>query len=152
MGNQKTVHAIRGQGWVAECTDEPPNHGKCMSSGQALVIHRTRARVRPIHHQPVPSQYRSGGSWVKGKWRYDLAVGRRGSLFWGSHSNSFGGNVLLGWHTTQKRKGWVGTDRCMPWGIMREDAHLVPDEIATVNRQTKKFYLFGNGEWHSQHR
>ena len=39
MENQKTIHAIRGQGWAAECTDEPPNHGKRMSSGQAFGVH-----------------------------------------------------------------------------------------------------------------
>ena len=28
------------------------------------------ARARPMHHQPVPSQYRGGGSLVKGKRGY----------------------------------------------------------------------------------
>ena len=36
------------------------------------------------------------------------------SLLWGSYSSSFGGNVLLGWHTTQKREKWVEITRCMP--------------------------------------
>jgi len=71
------------------------------------------ARVRPRHYQPIPSQYRSGGSWVRGKRGYGLMVGRRENLFWGSHSYSFGGDVLLGWHTTRKKKGWVWTTRCM---------------------------------------
>ena len=100
MGNQKIVHAIRSQGWVAECTDEPSDHDKRMSSEQTLEVHISGARAKPKHHQPVPNQYRSGGSWVRGKRGYGLAVERRESLFWGSCSDSFGGNVLLGWLTT----------------------------------------------------
>ena len=81
---------------MAKCTNEPPNHAKHMSSEQALDVHRTRAHVRPRHHYPVPSQFRSGGSWVRGKRGYGLAVEKRESLFWGSYSDSFGSNVLLG--------------------------------------------------------
>ena len=50
MRNQKTVHAIKGQGWTVECIDEPPDHGKRMNSGQALDVHKTRAHARPKHH------------------------------------------------------------------------------------------------------
>ena len=81
---------------MAECIDEPPDHSKCMSSKQALDVHKTGARVRPKHHRPVPSQYRSYGSWVRGKRGHGLAVGRKESLFWGSCLDSFGGNVLRG--------------------------------------------------------
>ena len=41
------------------------------------------------HHQPVPNQYRGGGPWVKSRKKCGLAMGRWGSLFWGSCSNSF---------------------------------------------------------------
>ena len=115
MKNQKTVHTIRGQGWVVECIDEPPDHSKRMSSKQAFDVHRSEARVRPRHYQPVPSQYKGGGSWVRGKKGYGLAVGRRESLFWGFHSNSFGGNILLGWHTAQKKE-----DELEPLGACHE--------------------------------
>ena len=81
MENQNTVHAIRGQGWVTECTDESPNHGKRLSMGQAFDVHGSGACARPKQYQPVPSQYRGSGSWVKGKRGYGLAVGRRESLF-----------------------------------------------------------------------
>ena len=67
-----------------------------MSNGQVLDVHGSRARARPKYLQPVPSQYKSGGSWARGKRGYGLAVGRMESLFWGSHSDSFGGDVLLG--------------------------------------------------------
>ena len=120
MRNQKIIHTIRGQGWEAECINNSPDHGKRMSSGQALDMHRIGANARPRHPQPVPSQYMSGGSWVRDKRGYGLVVGRRENLFWGSCSDSFGGNVLLGWLTTQKKQGWIGTTRCMPWGIERE--------------------------------
>ena len=50
MGNQKIIHAIRGQGWVAECTNEPLDHGKCMSSGQALDVQRSGAHIKLRHH------------------------------------------------------------------------------------------------------
>ena len=62
-------------------TDEPPNHSERMSSGQAFDIHGSGAQTRPRHYQPVPSQYKSGGSWVKGKGGYGLAMGRKKSLF-----------------------------------------------------------------------
>ena len=46
MKNQKTVHPIKGQWWVVECTNEPLSHDKCMSSGQALDVHGSGARVK----------------------------------------------------------------------------------------------------------
>jgi len=52
---------------MVECTDEPSNHDKRTSSRQALDIHRSGARVSPKHYQPIPSQYKSGRSWIKGK-------------------------------------------------------------------------------------
>ena len=62
MGNQKTTHAIRSQGWTVECAEKPPDHGERMSSKQILDIHKSGACARPRHHQPVLSQYRKG--WV----------------------------------------------------------------------------------------
>ena len=50
MGNQKTALAIRSQGWMAECADEPPDHDERMSNKQVLDIHRNGACVRPRHH------------------------------------------------------------------------------------------------------
>ena len=66
---------------MAECTDEPLDHGKRMSSEQAWDVHKSGARARPRYHQPVPNQYRSGGLWVRGKRGDGLAVGRRENLF-----------------------------------------------------------------------
>ena len=51
------------------------------------------ARTRFKHHPLVPSQYRGGGPWVRGKRGYGLVVGRRGKsilrfplkLFWGRY-------------------------------------------------------------------
>ena len=49
------------------------------------------AHTRLKHHPLVPSQYRGGGPWVRGKRENDLVVERRGKpilgfplkLFWG---------------------------------------------------------------------
>ena len=40
MKDYKTVHAIRGQGWAVECTDELSDHDKRMSSRQTFNVHR----------------------------------------------------------------------------------------------------------------
>ena len=75
--------------------DKPLGHGKCMNSRQTLDSHGSGACIRLRHHPLVPSQYRSNEPWVRGKTRYGLAMGRKGSLLWGSCSSSFGGNVQL---------------------------------------------------------
>ena len=62
-----------------------------MNSRQAMDTHGNGAHTRLRHHPLVPSQYRCGGPWVRGKRGYGLAVGRRGKpilrfplkLFWG---------------------------------------------------------------------
>ena len=62
-----------------------------MSNRQAMDTDGSGARTRLKYHQLVLSQYRSGGSWVRGKRGYGLAVGRREEpilgfllkLFWG---------------------------------------------------------------------
>ena len=66
-------------------------HGKHMNNKQNMDTHGSGACTRLRHHQLVCSQYRSGGSWVRGKKGYGLVVGRRGKpilefplkLFWG---------------------------------------------------------------------
>ena len=135
----------------AKHTDKPPSHGKCMSSRQTLDTHGSAACTGLRHHQPEPSQYRSGGLWVKSKRGHSLAVGRRGEPILG-FLLKLGGNVLLGWHATQKRERWVRITRCMPWGIVRENTHLYSDGNATMNKKTKEDSLCRNGMWHGQHR
>ena len=91
MKAQRLIHTTRGQGRVAERADEPSSYGKCMNNRQAMDTHGSGAHTRLRHHQLVPSQYRSGGPWVRGKKGYAQAVGRRGKpilgfplkLFWG---------------------------------------------------------------------
>ena len=64
-----------------------------MNNKQAMDSHESGARIRLKHHSLVPSQYRGGGPWVKGKRGYGLAVGKRGKLilgfplklFWGKY-------------------------------------------------------------------
>ena len=60
------------------------------------LIWKWSMHTRLRHHLPVPSQYSRGGPRVKDMRECDLAIGRMESLFWGFHSSSFRGNVLLG--------------------------------------------------------
>ena len=56
----------------------PPSHGKCMNNRQVMDTHGSGARTRLRHHPLVPSQYRSGGPWVRSKKGYGLAARRTG--------------------------------------------------------------------------
>ena len=76
--------------------DKPPGHGKHMNSRQAIDTHRSGVHTRLKHHPLVPSQYRSGGPWVRGKREYGLAVGRREKPILEFPLKLFWGNVLLG--------------------------------------------------------
>ena len=78
MKAQRLIHATRGQERVAERADKPSGHGKCMYNKQAMDTHGSGARIRFRLHQLVPSQYKSGRSWVKRKRGGVLAVGRKG--------------------------------------------------------------------------
>ena len=64
--------------------------------------------TRLKHHLPIPSQYREGGPRVRGMRECGLAVGRRGSLFWCSHSNSFGEKCPVGmtFHPKEVNMNW----------------------------------------------
>uniref|UniRef100_A0A7N2KRB1 Uncharacterized protein n=1 Tax=Quercus lobata TaxID=97700 RepID=A0A7N2KRB1_QUELO len=44
---------------------KPSSHGKRMNSRQAMDTHGSGARTRLRHYPLVPSQYRSGGPWVR---------------------------------------------------------------------------------------
>jgi len=55
MKAQRLIHAIRGQERVAECIDEPSNHGKRMSNRQAIDTHGSGAHAKRRHYQLVPS-------------------------------------------------------------------------------------------------
>ena len=49
-----------------------------MNTRQAMNSHESGAHIRLKHYPLVPSQYKGGGPWVKGKRRYGLAMGRIG--------------------------------------------------------------------------
>jgi len=55
--------------------------------------HEGEACTRFRHHPFVPSQYKGGVPWVKGKKRYGLVVGRRRKSI---HAQALLRNVLLG--------------------------------------------------------
>ena len=54
-----------------------------MNGRQALDSYRSGACIRLRHHLLVPSHYRRGGPWVRGKREYGLAVGRKGKSILG---------------------------------------------------------------------
>ena len=76
MKAQRLIHVTKGQEQVAEHVDKPSGHGKRINSKQAIDRHGSGACTRLRHHPLVPSQYSSGGSWVRDKRGYGLAVGR----------------------------------------------------------------------------
>ena len=93
MKAQRPIHATKGQEQAVKCTDKPSGHNMRISSRQATDTHGSGAHIRLKHHQLVPSQYRNGGSWVRGKRKYGSTMKRRGEpilgfplkLFWGKY-------------------------------------------------------------------
>ena len=91
-----------------------------------MDIHEGKTRVRPRHHQPVPSQY---GTWwghgleVKG---YDLVVGRGEKTYFVAPVQALLGGTSC-WDDRPPKKSKVegGTVRCMPYGIERENTYTV---------------------------
>ena len=67
---QATEHATR--------LDKPVDNGKRVNTKQVMDSYRSGAYTRLRHHPFVPSQYRGGRPWVRGKKGYGLAMGRRG--------------------------------------------------------------------------
>ena len=108
MKAQRLIHATRGQERVAKCADEPSGYDKCMNNRQAMDTHGSRARTRLRHHQLVPSQYRSGGLWVRGKRGYGLAVGRMGKPILGFPLKRFWGKCLaaMTYHPKKGKISW----------------------------------------------
>ena len=76
--------------------DKPRGNGKHVRARKAMDLDGSGVYIRLRHHLPVRNQYRRGEPQVKDMRGCGQVVGRRGSLFWGSHSTSFGRVVLLG--------------------------------------------------------
>ena len=66
-------------------------NGNRMNAKKAMDSYGSGAHIRLKHHLLVPSQYKGGWPWVRGKRGCGLAVGKRGEpilefslkLFWG---------------------------------------------------------------------
>ena len=83
--------------------------------------------TRLKHHLPVPSQYRGDGPRFRGKRGCGLVVERRESLFWGSHSSFFWGEMSYWDDVSSKRskhklesldacyKGWLRKSLTLIW-------------------------------------
>ena len=86
-----------------------------MSSKQILDIYEGKARVRPRHHQPVPSQYGTWwghGSEVRG---YDLVVGIGEKAYFATPTQALLGGTSC-WDDKPPKRSKVegGTVRYMP--------------------------------------
>jgi len=79
-----------------------------MNSRQAMDTHERGARTRLRHHQLVPSQYKNGGLWVKGKRGYGSAVRRRGEPILGFPLKLFWGKYLaeMTYHSKEGKMSW----------------------------------------------
>ena len=66
------------------------------------------ARTRLRHHPLVPSQYKGGGPWVRGKRGFGLAVKRRGKPILGFLLKLFWGKCLveMTYHPKEAKMSW----------------------------------------------
>ena len=100
---------------MADRVSKPPGRGKRMSDRQILDIHEGKARVKPKHHQTVPSQYRTWWghrSEVRG---YGLVVGRGEKTYFAAPTQAFLGGTSC-WDDRPPKRGKVegGTVTYMP--------------------------------------
>ena len=84
--------------------DKSTGNGKHINSRQAMDSHGSGARTRLRHHPLIPSQYRRGRPWVRGKRGYGLAVGRRGEVYSGVHAQALLGEMSC-WDDIPPKKG-----------------------------------------------
>ena len=75
-----------------------------MNNRQAMDSQESGERIRLKHHQLVFSQYKGGGSWVRGKRGYGLVVGRRGKLILGFPLKFFLGEMSC-WDDRPPKRG-----------------------------------------------
>ena len=89
--------------------DKRGGNGKCEKARKVMASEWKRSmHTGPRHHLPVPSQCRGDKPRVKGMKGCGLVVGRRGSLFWCSRSNSFGEKCPAGmtFHPREVSMSW----------------------------------------------
>ena len=73
-----------------------------------MDTHGSGARTRLKHHPLIPSQYKSGGLWVRGKRGYGLVVGKRGKSIMGFSLKLFWGKCPTGmtYHPKEGNVSW----------------------------------------------
>ena len=79
-----------------------------MNTRQAMNSHESGAHIRLKHYPLVPSQYKGGGPWVKGKRRYGLAMGRRREPILEFSLKLSWGKCLAGmtYHPKEEKMNW----------------------------------------------
>ena len=83
-------------------------NSKHMNTRQAIDSYGSRAYTRLKHHQPISSQYKGGGPWVRGKRGYGLTIGRRRKPILGFPLKLFWGKCLAGmtYHPKDVKMSW----------------------------------------------
>ena len=68
----------------------------------------SRAHIRLGHHPLVPSQYRRGRTWVRGKRGYGLAMGKKGKSIMGFPLKLFWRKcpVRMTYHPKEGKMNW----------------------------------------------
>ena len=115
--------------------------------------HGNGARTRLRHHPLVPSQYRHGGPWARGKRWYGLVVGRREKSILGLPLKIFWEKcpVVMTYHLKEGKMSWNHQVHVI--GVsMREYPTLIRMGMLRKARKQNKTLLSGNGTWHSQHK
>ena len=88
--------------------DKLTGNGKHMNGIQIMDLHRSEARIRLQHHPLVPSQYKHGGPWARGKRGYGLVVDRKGKSILGFLLKLFWGKcpARMTYHPKERKMSW----------------------------------------------
>ena len=88
--------------------DKLIDNDKCMNDRQTMDSHGSRACIRLRHHSLVPSQYKRGEPWARGKRGYGLVVGKRGKSILGFPLKLFWRKCLAGmtYHLKEGEMSW----------------------------------------------
>ena len=69
-----------------------------------MDLYGSKAHIRLRHHPLVPNQYRRGRTWVRGKRRYGLAVGKNGKVYYGIPTQALLGEMFCWDDIPSKRR------------------------------------------------
>ena len=94
--NKQQKHAAR--------LDKLTGNGKRMNGRQTMDSYGSGACTRLKHHSLVPSQYKHGEPWARGKRGYSLVVGKRGEVYFGIPAKDLLGEMFC-WDDIPPKRG-----------------------------------------------